>query len=249
MAITKNNTANVSVGKGLEGGYMFVAPTSQNLPDSLEDAFAVPSGEESEWRNLGYLGEDGISLSDSSDSENYSDMNGDAVAKGSGTTEKNYTVKLLEIKNDTLKFIYGENNSKDENGVITTHDKGQNTATYRTMFLLLLKDGRRQARIAGNTSISELGDESVTSTELMGREVTVSVLKDTETGDYWTFYTESTETKAADGGGGGGQQAASLAAETIGVAEAAEKVAEGLAGNPTDTPAGDAVAEAEEAGE
>lgn len=245
MAITKNNTANVSVGKGLEGGYMFVAPTSQELPSSLDEAFAIPTVEESKWRNLGYLGEDGISLADSSGSENYSDMNGDAVEKGSGTTEKTYTVKLLEIKNDTLKFIYGEDNSSDEAGVITTHDKGQNTASYRTLFLLLLKDGRRQARVAGNTSISELGDENVTSTALMGREVTISVLKDTETGDYWTIYTDSTETQPTEETGGSSSPA-SFQAETIGVAEQAEKQDEGLAGDPASDTAGDVVNEAEE---
>lgn len=228
MAITKNNTANVSVGKGLEGGYCFIAPTTTSLPDSLEDAFAVASSdEENGWRNMGYIGEDGISSSNSTDTESYADMNGDSVSTGQGTTEKTFTVKFLEIKNDVFQLLYGDDNSTDENGVITTHDKGQNSASYRVLFLLLLKDGRRQARLAGSASISEMGDETVSSTELMGYEVTMSVLKDTSTGDYWTIWTESTETEAAEEGGGS-QQAASFQAETIGVAETSELAAERL---------------------
>lgn len=190
MASTANNTKNVSVGKGVAGGYMFVAPTGTTLPtDNSTDLDAA-------YLNVGYLGDDGITFSDSSETDSFFDLNGDTIETSNGSIEKSFTVTLREIKKDSLALIYGSNNVTDQTGKLTAHDKGPNDASYVVVFELLLKNGRKWRRVGPQCKLGELGDMNVVYSDLVGREITMSVLKDATTGDYWTDFYDSTETEA-----------------------------------------------------
>lgn len=191
MATTPNNTENVSVGKGVAGGYFFVAPAGTALPTDNSTALADT------YLNIGYLGEDGISFADSSDVTAFFDMNGDTVDSSNGSIEKSFTVTLIEIKKDSMALVYGAANVTDATGKLTVHDKGPNDASYVAVFELLLKNGRKWRRIAPNCKLGELGDMTVNYSELVGREITMSALKDATTGDYYIDYIDSTETEAA----------------------------------------------------
>lgn len=190
MASTANNTKNVSVGKGVAGGYMFVAPTGTTLPtDNSTELDAA-------YLNVGYLGDDGITFSDSSETDSFFDLNGDTIETSNGSIEKSFTVTLREIKKDSLALIYGSNNVTDQTGKLTAHDKGPNDASYVVVFELLLKNGRKWRRVGPQCKLGELGDMNVVYSDLVGREITMSVLKDATTGDYWTDFYDSTETEA-----------------------------------------------------
>lgn len=192
MPSTPNNTANVSTGKGVQGGYMFVAPAGTALPTDNSTALAET------YLNVGFLGEDGLSFADSSDVTAFFDMNGDTVDSSNGSIEKSFTTTLIEIKKDSLALIYGKDNVTDADGVVTVHDKGPNGATYVVVFELLLKNGRKLRMIGPQVKLGELGDMTFNYSELVGREITMSVLKDADTGDYWTWYLDSTETTKSE---------------------------------------------------
>ena len=191
MASTPNNTINVSVGKGVTGGYMFVAPQGSTLPTDYETAL------DTAFLNVGYLGDDGIVFSDSSSNDSFYDLNGDSIETSASEIEKTFTVTFREIKKDTLAILVGSANVTDADGKLTAHDKGPNDAAYSVVFELLLKNGRKWRRVVPNCKLGELGDMTVVSTELIGREVTMSALKDATSGDYYTDYYASTETSAA----------------------------------------------------
>lgn len=191
MASTPNNTQNVSVGKGVSGGYMFVAPAGTALPADYTTTLNTA------YLNVGYLGDDGIVFSDSSSSDSFYDLNGDSIETSSSEISKSFTVVLREIKKDSLSIIYGTANVTDSKGKLTVHDKGPNDASYVVVFELLLKNGRKWRRVVPNCKLGELGDMTVVSTELVGREITMSALKDATTGDYYIDYYASTETSAA----------------------------------------------------
>ena len=190
MASTPNNTINVSVGKGVQGGYMFVAPQGSTLPTDYETAL------DAAFLNVGYLGDDGIVFSDSSSNDSFYDLNGDSIETSASEIEKTFTVTFREIKKDTLAILVGSANVTDADGKLTAHDKGPNDAAYSVVFELLLKNGRKWRRVVPNCKLGELGDMTVVSTELIGREVTMSALKDATSGDYYTDYYASTETDA-----------------------------------------------------
>lgn len=187
---TKNNTTNVSTGKGVAGGYMYVAPYGTAMP--TDNATELDTA----FKNMGFLGEDGINFSDSSDSTAHTDMNGDTVDTSSGAIEKTFTVVLIEIKKDTLAVIQGSDNVTDTDGMITAHDKGVNEDVYAVVFELLLKNGRKWRRCVHQCKLGELGDLSISYSDLVGREITLSTLKDETSGDYYTDYIDSTETTA-----------------------------------------------------
>lgn len=191
MASTPNNTINVSVGKGVTGGYMFVAPQGSTLPTDYETAL------DGAFLNVGYLGDDGIVFSDSSSNDSFYDLNGDSIETSASEIEKTFTVTFREIKKDTLAILVGSANVTDADGKLTAHDKGPNDAAYSVVFELLLKNGRKWRRVVPNCKLGELGDMTVVSTELIGREVTMSALKDATSGDYYTDYYASTETTAS----------------------------------------------------
>ena len=191
MASTPNNTENVSVGKGVSGGYMFIAPLGSTLPTDYKTAL------DAAFLNVGYLGDDGIVFSDSSSNDSFFDLNGDTIETSASEIEKTFTVTLREIKKDSLALIYGTANVTDASGALTVHDKGPSTDAWAVVFELLLKNGRKWRAVVPNCKLGELGDMTIASTELVGREVTMSALKDATSGAYYHHYFESTETEAA----------------------------------------------------
>lgn len=191
MASTPNNTANVSVGKGVKGGYMFVAPKGTTLPTDFETPL------DAAFLNVGYLGDDGISFEDSHDSESYYDLNGDNIENANSNVEKSFTVVFREIKKDTLAVIYGTANVTDADGKLTVHDKGPSEEEWIVCFELLLKNGRHWRRVVPSSKLGELGDFTVSSTELVGRETTMKAMLDAATESYYIDYYESTETESA----------------------------------------------------
>lgn len=191
MASTANNTANVSTGKGVAGGCMYVAPVGTTLPTGLSSTLDLA------FLNMGYLGDDGIVFADSADVETYQDMNGDTIDTGAGAVEKTATVTLREIKKDTLAFVRGSANVTDVNGLITAKDTGPSDDNWSVVWELLLKNGRKWRRVAESVKLGELDDMTVVYNELVGRAVSLNVTKGTSTGAYYVDYIESTETEAS----------------------------------------------------
>lgn len=191
MASTANDTKNVSYGKFLSGGYFFLAPSGTTLPTDnttpLDAAFL----------NMGFLGDDGVSFSDSSSTETAYDANGDSIATSQGEIEKTFTVTFREIKKDSLAVLYGSANVTDADGKLTVHDKGPNDATYVGVFEIRLKDGRKWRRVVPQCQPGELGDQTIVYNELVGRELTMAALLDSTSGSYYIDYIDSTETEAA----------------------------------------------------
>ncbi len=188
--MTANNTANVSVGKGVAGGYFFLAPLGTALPTNNTTALGEA------FVNIGYLGEDGVVFADGVTVNTFKDMNGDTIAVSTATDTKTAKATFSEIKADTLKVFYGQDNVADAAGTITVHDRGAAARAYVGVFELLLKDGRKWRRIAPQIMPGELGDLTINATTLVAREVTMTALLDSATGSYYVDYIDSTETSA-----------------------------------------------------
>ena len=187
---TTNNTANVSAGKGVKGGYIFSAPVGTALPtdidSKLDNAFKV----------LGFISEDGITISVEEDSSDLVDMNGDVMDSTYSNRAETLAFTLEEIKAGTFKAEHGSLNVTDENGLITIKHNGDNHDSNSYVFELLLKDGRRWRMVVPNAKLSELGDLTISSSELCQREITLKCAVDTA-GNTIYDYIESTETEAS----------------------------------------------------
>ena len=186
---TTNNVANVSSAKGVKGGYIFVAPTGTTLPTdiktTLDKAFKV----------LGFIAEDGYVESMETDSEDMTDMNGELIGSETTSYVESAVFTLAEIKAQTLKFMYGDANVTDVNGVITVKHNSAARDEWALVLELVLKNNRRWRKVVPIAKTTELGDMTIAVSELAARETTIKYLTD-DSGNTCYDYFESTETAA-----------------------------------------------------
>nr|DAR28307.1 MAG TPA: tail protein [Caudoviricetes sp.] len=190
MPTTQNNTKNVSYGKFKAGAYFFIAPYGTALPtDNTTELNAA-------FLNMGFMGDGGFTFSNSSSTNTGYDANGDAIATSAGEIEKTMNCIFREIKEATMAVVYGQANATDATGTLTVYDKGPNSEVYSAVIEILLADGRKDRKVVPQCVPNQLGDETVNYSELVGKDVTFSVLLDGTLGAYYVDYIDSTETKA-----------------------------------------------------
>lgn len=187
---TTNNQANVSAGKGVKGGYIFSAPVGTTLPTDIETELNTA------FKCLGFISEDGYVETVEEDSNDIVDLNGDLMDSSNSNRVESAQFTLAEIKAETLKRQYGENNVTDEDGIITVHHNSDSHSVFAYVLELVLKNGRRWRKVIPQGQSSELDDLTVASSELCQRALTMKYLTD-EAGNTCYDYIESTETEAA----------------------------------------------------
>lgn len=187
---TSNNTANVSSAKGVKGGYLFSAPVGTTLPTDYETEL------DAAFKVLGFISEDGYVESVSEDSNDIVDMNGDLMDSSNSNRVESAQLTFAEIKAETLKRQYGENNVTDENGMITVKHNSDSHPIFAYVLELVLKNNRRWRKVIPQGQSSELDDLTIASSELCQRALTMKYLAD-EQGNTCYDYFESTETEDA----------------------------------------------------
>lgn len=186
-----NDTRNVSVGKGVKGGYMFSAPVGTKLPTDYD---TTESQLDEAWENLGYISEDGISNAIDSDSDNFVDLNGDTIETASASYTETLVFTLVEQKAAALATEYGVANVTDADGQITANHNSAPRGRRSYVLLLVLRDGRRQTTVIPAGEVTEVGEKIYSASELVGREITVTCYPD-ENGNCVTDYIQSNESE------------------------------------------------------
>lgn len=99
------NVNNVSAGKPKIGGAVFVAPIGTELPEDVTTQLNAA------FKGLGYCSDDGITNTNSPETEEQKAWGGDTVLNMQASKADTFKLKLLEVLNvDVLKTVYGENN-------------------------------------------------------------------------------------------------------------------------------------------
>ena len=190
-----NNKANVSTTRGVKGGYFLSAPTGTvDVPTKANFTSWTPS---SAWENQGYVVEDGITESVSSDGgSELRDINLDTVDTVDGTHTETVQVGFMEVAKNALATQYGHANVTDENGVLeVAHNWSRSEETRMYVFLLLLKNGRKWVKYIPSGKVTELADLTLNATTVAQRSATITYLTD-ENGNGCFDWIESTETPA-----------------------------------------------------
>lgn len=184
---TTNNAANVSAGKGVKGGYAFVAPVGSTLPTDIKTTL------DTAFKCLGFISEDGYVETVDEDSDDIVDMNGDVMDSTNSNRVESAQVTFAEMKAQTLKLLYGDKNVTDAGGVITVRHNSDSHDTFAYVFEFVLKNGRRWRKVVPQGKSSELDDMTIASSELCQRALTFKYLTDSA-GNTCYDYIESTET-------------------------------------------------------
>ena len=122
-------------------------------------------------------------------------MNGDLMDSPQTPRVESGQLTLAEIKAETLKVQYGEDNVTDTGGVIAVKHNGDSTTTRSYILELVLKNGRRWRKVIPMGQSADLDDLTIAVGELCARALTIKYLTDAE-GNTCYDYFESTETTA-----------------------------------------------------
>ena len=169
-----NTAANVTVGKPKVGGAIYVAPLGSTLPTdsstALDAAFVC----------LGYISEDGVTNSNSPESDNVKAWGGDTVLVLQTDRPDSFALTLLEgLNEDVLKTIYGSSNVVvDAQGNITVKATADEMTGHAWVFEMIMKGNRAKRTVIPNGTISELGDIVYKDDEAVGYNVTIQDVPD-----------------------------------------------------------------------
>lgn len=185
-----SDALNVTVGKPKVGGAIFRAPLGTVLPenavDELNEAF----------KGLGYVSEDGLTNSNTPESDTIKAWGGDPVLYFQTGKEDTFTFTLIEIMNtEVLKTVYGDDNVSgdiDTGIVIKANSKEQ--GNFAWVIDMVLKGGILKRIVIPSASVTEVGEITYKDDEAVGYETTISAVADTSGNTHYDYMVKPEDT-------------------------------------------------------
>lgn len=169
-----NTATNVTVGKPSVGGAIWRAPVGTTLPTDTTTAL------DAAFKCLGYCSEDGLTNSNSPETDTIHAWGGDPVLQVLTSKDDTFQFTLIEAMNlDVLKTVYGDNNVAGTltSGItITANAKAPEAASY---VIEMVYNGSHLKRVViPNAYVTEVGDVTYVDGEAVGYETTLSCVND-----------------------------------------------------------------------
>lgn len=191
MAYTQNNAGNVSAGKPKVGGAIFTAPLGTTLPtDATSDLDAA-------FENVGYISEDGVTNSNTPETDPIKAWGGDVVYNAQTEKEDTFNWTMIEVANVVpLKVVYGDNNVTGDLATGITVKANSEEQEERAFVIDMVLRGSILKRIViARGQVTEVEDIEYTDGDLIGYGTTISAHPDEAIGyDTHREYIVSTST-------------------------------------------------------
>lgn len=168
-----NNANNVSAAKPGISGAIYCGPKTAELPTTADGALAG-------FTCLGYISEDGITNSNTRESDTFKAWGGDTVLTSQTSYTDTFNFKLLEVLNkDVLKTVFGADNvSGDIASGITVNANSKELVSFAWVIDMIMRDDTLNRIVIPNGKISEIGDITYSSSDLTAYDVTVTAFPD-----------------------------------------------------------------------
>lgn len=174
---------NVTAAKPKVSGAVYTAPLNTTLPkDAISEL-------DTAFKALGYISEDGLTNTNSPDSESVKAWGGDTVLTTQTEKEDTFSYTLIEALNvEVLKEVYGTDNVSGtlETG-ITVKANSKELPEHCIVIETILKNGALKRMVLPVAKISEIGDITYSDGDPVGYELTISALPDADGNTHYEY--------------------------------------------------------------
>lgn len=178
------DTAKVSTGKPKVAGAVFRAPKGTTLPTDATTALA------SAYEDMGYISEDGVTNTNSPNTEKIKAWGGQVVLIVS--TEKPDTFKLTfleSLNSNVLETVYGEDNVtvNAQSGTISVLANADELDEYVYVIDVAMRGGAMKRIVIPDGALSDLGDIVYKDDSAVGYEVTLDAMPDSSGNNHYEY--------------------------------------------------------------
>lgn len=181
--MANNNASNVTAGKPKIGGAIFRAPVGTTLPTDATTAL------DAAFVNLGFVSEDGVTNSNSPESDELKAWGGDTVLNLQTSKPDTFKYTLIEALNkEVLKYVYGDDNVTGTlaTGITVTansDDQDENVLVIE----MVLNGGVLKRIVIPKGKVSEVGDITYQDGGAVGYDTTLTALPDSSGNTHYEY--------------------------------------------------------------
>lgn len=182
------NANKVTAGKPAIGGAVYRAPLGSTLPTSASTAL------DGAFVDMGYVSEDGVTNSNTIESDNIKAWGGDTVLALQTDKTDTFQMTLIESMNENvLKAVFGNTNVT---GTFATGIAVSVNATEQVeaswVIDMIYRGNAKHRIVIPNAKITEIGDVTYTDGDAVGFEITLTATPDSSQNTHYEYIVGAT---------------------------------------------------------